>query len=203
MYNNALNTNTIPHLWKRATIIPIPKPNKDHNIGTNYRPISLLSPIAKALEKTPLAYITENIPAISHQHGFKHKQSTDTALHNICHQITSGFNNPRSPQRTVAVTLDMTKGFDTVNILTLTNIPNINIKFITNYIKGRQAWTQYNSTLSKLKRINTGVPQGRVLSPTLFNIYTSDIPLPPKDIQITTYADDITTTASHTKHRKA
>ena len=36
MYNNALNTNTIPHLWKRATIIPIPKPNKDHNIGTNY-----------------------------------------------------------------------------------------------------------------------------------------------------------------------
>ena len=42
-----------------------------------------------------------------------------------------------------------------------------------------------------------------VLSPTLFNIYTSDIPLPAKDIQITTYADDITITASHTKHCKA
>ena len=41
-----------------------------------------------------------------------------------------------------------------------------------------------------------------VLSPTLFNIYTSDIPLP-KDVQITTYADDITITASHTKHHKA
>ena len=47
MYSTALNTNTIPHLWKRATIIFIPKPNKDHNIGTNYRPISLLSPTAK------------------------------------------------------------------------------------------------------------------------------------------------------------
>ena len=56
---------------------------------------------------------------------------------------------------------------------------------------------------SKLKRINTGVPQSGVLSPTLFNIHTSDIPLPPKDVQITTYADDITITASHTKHRKA
>ena len=54
------------------------------------------------------------------------------------------------------------------------------------------------------KQINTGVPQGGVLSPTLFNIYTSNIPLSPKDIQITTYADDdITITVSYTKHCKA
>ena len=147
--------------------------------------------------------MTENIPAISNQHGFKHKHSTHTALHNICHQITS-FNNPRPPQHTVAVTLDMSKAFDTVSIhkLTLANILNIIIKFKANYIKGRQACTQYNGTLSKLKRINTGVRQGGVLSPTLFNIYTSDIQLPPKGIQITTYADDITITTSHTKHHK-
>ena len=77
------------------------------------------------------------------------------------------------------------------------------IKFIANYKKGQQACTQYNGTLTKLKRINTQVPQGEGLSPTLFNIYTSDIPLLPKDIQITTYADDITIIASHTKHCKA
>ena len=91
MYNIALNTNTISCLLKCATIIPIPKPYKDHNIATNYQPILLLSPIAKTLEKKLLPYITENIPAISHQHGFKHKHSTDIALHNICHQITKGF----------------------------------------------------------------------------------------------------------------
>ena len=108
-----------------------------------------------------------------------------TALHNICHQITKGFNNPRPPQFTVAVAL--CKVFVTVNIHkhTLTNIPNIIIKFIANYTKGQQACTQYNGTLSKLKRINSGVPQGGVLSPTLCNVYTSDIPL------ATTYADDI------------
>ena len=128
----------------------------------------------------------ENIPAISYQHGFKHKHLPHTALHNIFHQITTGFNNPRPPQRTVAVILDTSKAFNTVNIhkLTLTNILNIIIKFIANYIKGLQACTSYNGTLSKLKRINTGVPQGGVLSPTLFNIYTSDIPLPPKDVLI-------------------
>ena len=147
---------------------------------------TLLSPISKTLEKTSLPYMTENIPLISHQHGFKHKRSTHTALHNICHQITKGFNNPRPPQRTVAVALDVSKAFDTVNMhklihkLTLTNIPNIIIKYKANYIKGRQTCTQYNGTLSKLKQINTGVPQGGFLSPTLFNIFTSDIPLPQK-----------------------
>ena len=126
--------------------------------------------------------MTENIPAIFHQHGFKHEHSTHTALHNICHQITKGFNDPRPPQRTVAVVLNMSRVFDTVNIykLTLTNTPNIIIKFIANYIKGRQACTQYNGTPSKLKPTNTGVSQNGVLSPTLFNIYTSDIPLPQK-----------------------
>ena len=58
---------------------------------------------------------------------------------------------------------------------------------------------------SKLKRINTKLSQGRVLSPspTLFNIYISDIQLPPNDIQITTYVNNIIITTSHTKHRKA
>ena len=97
-YNTALNTNTIPHLWKRATITLMFKPNKDHNLGTNYQPILLLSPIAKTLEKMLSPYKTKNIPVISHQHGFKHKYSTHTALHNICHQIAKGFNNPRPSQ---------------------------------------------------------------------------------------------------------
>ena len=136
----------------------------------------------------------QNIPIILHQHGLKHKHSTHTALHNICHQITKGFNNLRPPQRTVSVALNISKTFDTMNIhklihkLILKNILRIIIKFIANYkTSKRQACTQYNSTLSKLKQINTGIPQGGVLSPTLFNIYTYDISLSLKDLQIITY----------------
>ena len=61
MLNTALNTNIIPHIWKLANIIPFPKPNKDIDKGTSYRPVSLLSVIAKALEKSLLPYITANI----------------------------------------------------------------------------------------------------------------------------------------------
>ena len=46
MFKTALNKNIIPHTWKLANIVPIPKPNKDTDKGTSYRPISLLSVIA-------------------------------------------------------------------------------------------------------------------------------------------------------------
>ena len=62
MFKTALNKNIIPHTWKLANIVPIPKPNKDTDKGTSYRPISLLSVIAKTLEKSLLPYITANIP---------------------------------------------------------------------------------------------------------------------------------------------
>ena len=57
MFKTALNKNIIPHTWKLANIVPIPKPNKDTDNGTSYRPISLLSVIAKTLEKNLLPYI--------------------------------------------------------------------------------------------------------------------------------------------------
>ena len=49
MFNTALNKNIIPHTWKLANIVPIPKPNTDTDKGTSYRPMSLLSVIAKTL----------------------------------------------------------------------------------------------------------------------------------------------------------
>ena len=91
----------------------------------------------------------------------------------------------------------MSKAFDTINIHTLirkllqTNIPGTIIKFIANYIKGRKAYTTYRNHTSKQHQFKTGVPQGGVLSPTLFKIYTSGS-------AVMAYADDITITSTHT-----
>ena len=83
MFKTALNKNIIPHTWKLANIVPIPKPNKDTDKGTPYRPISLLSVITKTLEKSLLPYITANIPNTPMQHGYKTQHSTVTALHTL------------------------------------------------------------------------------------------------------------------------
>ena len=92
MFKTALNKNIIPHTWKLANIVPIPKPNKNTDKGTSYRSISLLSVIAKTLEKSLLPYIIANIPNIPMQHEYKTQPSTVTALHKLNNTIAKGFN---------------------------------------------------------------------------------------------------------------
>jgi len=210
LFNLTLTSNRIPQIWKLAKIIPIPKPNKPANEGTSFRPISLLSPIAKVLEKALLPHITAEIPNNPHQHGFKPLHSTTTVLNNITNTIAEGFNQKPPPKRTVLVSLDMSKAFDTVNhhkltskILNLTTINPTITKFISNYLKGRKTFTTYNQITSSKCHLKTGVPQGSVLSPTLFNLYTSDLPPPPPNVNLDTYADDMNTYASHQNYHTA
>ena len=204
MYTTALNKNIIPHMWKLANIIPIPKPNKDTNMGTSYRPISLLSVVAKTLEKCLLPYITANITQTPTQHGYKAQHSTVTALHTLNNTVAKGFNQMAPPARTITVALDMSKAFDTVNTHTLigkllqTSTPGTILKFVANYIKGRKAYTSFRNHKPIQRQVKTGVPQGGVLSPTLFNIHTADIPTPTAPVQVMLYADDITITSTHT-----
>ena len=192
-----------PHTWMLANIVPIPKPNKDTNKGTSYRPISLLSVIAKTLGKSILPYITATFPNTPMQHRYKTKHSTVTALRTLNNTITKGFNQMAPPARTITVALDMSKGFDTIIIHTLirkllqTNIPGTIIKFIAN--KSRDAkHTQHKKHTSRQRQFKTSVPQGGVLSPTLFNIYISDLPPPSASVQVMAYADEITITSTHT-----
>ena len=72
MLETALNTKKIPHIWKLDNIVPTPKPNKDIDNDTSYRPISLLSVIAKTLKKNLLPYITTNIPNTQHKYKTQH-----------------------------------------------------------------------------------------------------------------------------------
>ena len=194
MFKTALNNNITPHTWKLANIVHIPKPNIDIDKGTSYRPISLLSVIAKTMEKSLLPYITANIPNTPMQHRYKTQHSTVTALHTLNNTVAKGFNQmpPPLPAQTITVVLDMSKAFDTINIHTLirkllqTKISGTIIRFIANYIQGRKAYTTYRNHTSRQRQFETGVPQGGVLSPTLFNIYTSDLPPPSAPVHVMT-----------------
>ena len=204
MFKTALNKNIIPHTWKLAIIVPILKPKKRHKQGCLIQ--AHIPPLSNAttLEKRNLPYITANIPNTPMQHGYKTQHSTVTALHTLNHTVANGLNQMAPPARTITVALDMSKTFDTINIHTLirkllkTNIPGTIIKFIANYIKGRKAYTTYRNSTSRRRKFKSGIPQGGVLSPILFNIYTSNLPPPRAPVQGMAYVDDIIITSTHT-----
>ena len=110
-----------------------------------------------------------------------------TTQHNINNIITTGFNQNKPPERTLTVALDMSKAFDKVNIHTLTHKLH----------QTNKAYTTLRYKTSTQRLFENGAPQCGVLSPTLFNIYTSDTPTPQAPVKLTTYADDITITSTH------
>ena len=170
------NKNIIPHIWKLANIVHIPKPNTDIDKGTSYRHISLNSVIAKTLEKSLLPYRTGNIRNTPTQHWYKTQHSKVTALHTLNSTVAKGFNQMAAHARTITIALDLSKDFDTINIHTLirkllhTKIPCTLINFIANYIKGRKTYPTYRHHTFSQRQFKTGLPQDNVLSPTLYNI---------------------------------
>ena len=116
MFKTAFNKNIIPHTWKLANIIPIPKPNKDTDNGTSYRPISILSVIAKILEKSLFHFHNSKHTKHTHATQVQTQHSTVTALHTVNNTVAKGLDQMAPPTRPITVALDMSKAFDTINI---------------------------------------------------------------------------------------
>ena len=72
-----------------------------------------------------------------------------------------------------------------------TNIPSTIRRWLNNYMQNRRAKVHFRQQESKIKKVNTGVVQGGVLSPTLFNYYLADFPTPSPNIELIKYVDDI------------
>ena len=191
----ALNNNIIPHIWKLVNIVSIAKPNKHIDKGTSYRPKSLLSVIAKTLQKSPFLYITANILNTPTQHGHTTQHSTGAVLYTLNDTVAKGFNQMAPPS---ANNHDMCKSSDTINIHTLirkllqTNISGPIIKFIVKYINGRKTNTTYRHSISLQRQFKLASSHPNI------NINTSDLSPPRASIQVMTYTDDITIRFTHT-----
>ena len=135
------------------------------------------------------------------QHGYKTQHTTVTALQTLNNTVAKGFNQMAPPARTITVALDMSKAFDTINIHTL---------IINCYRQSLQAQSLSSSQTTSRdakptqrikitqRQFKIGVPKGDVLSPTIFNIYTSYLPPSSAPARVHAYADYITITATHT-----
>lgn len=195
IYNSILRLNHFPSQWKCAEIIMIPKPNKPNNILSSYRPISLLATFSKVFEKIflkrlqPVLEKGNIIP--EHQFGFRHEHGTPEQCHRVVNVISDSL---EKKQYCSAVFLDVQQAFDRVwhqGLLYKIKkmLPAPYFLFFQSYLSNRSFYVKIKDERSNILSINAGIPQGSVLGPILYTIFTADMPTTP-DVIVATYADD-------------
>ena len=197
LINKRWRHSKIPQSWKHSLIIPIAKPNKDPSEPESYRPISLLSCVGKVMEKMVnrrLTWLLEKSNKFSStQCGFRKGRCTEDLLVQFEHQVRSSLVNRKV---TIGVFFDLKQAFDNASHrhilykLAKSGIKGNLLCWIEEYLKNRTFQVLVENSKSNTKNINQGVPQGSILSPTLFNILMCDIPHF-EQVKISEYADDV------------
>ena len=182
IFNDIWTTGVFPESWRLATIIPIPKPGKNPAEPTNYRPIALTSCLCKTLErminKRLVWYLESNNLITPIQSGFRSERSTNDHLIRLETFIRDAFVNR---EHVVAVFFDLEKAYDTTwRYGILKDLHDLGLKgrlpmFIQSFLEDRTIQVRVGSTLSDLYDQEQGVPQGSILSTTLFNIKINNI----------------------------
>ena len=197
-YNDSILFGVYPSVLKKSRIIPIFK-NGDNASKFNYRPISILSFLAKIFEKLMYSrlfnFINEQNIICRHQFGFRSGLCTSDAIVEYLDHVYDAINNNK---KCVTIFLDFSRAFDTVNIdVLLGKLDHYGIRgmakqWFSSYLVDRPRYVSIGGAKSDLIEYNIGVPQGSVLGPVLFTIYINDMYNACKQLQLIHYADDTT-----------
>ncbi|CAH2086206.1 unnamed protein product [Euphydryas editha] len=169
---------------------------------TSYRPISLLPVLSKMFERILLSRIlpilNENQVIPKHQFGFRQQHSTIEQVHRVCEKIRSSFENK---EYCSAVFLDIQAAFNKVwhkGLLYKIKafLPHSFYLLLESYLTDRIFQVREDGELSHIHDIMAGVPQGSVLGPVLYTIYTADLP-EAQGVTTATFADDTALLASN------
>ena len=180
--NLSIDQGYFPIAWKTAKIVPLHK-NNERTDPKNYRPVALLSIISKILERVIFQQITDYMESnyLLHpsHHGFRSGRSTVTALLEMHDLWIEAFDKK---EITATMMLDLSAAFDLVSHdillkkLELYGFDDRSIKWIKSYLTDRQQCVYIDGVLSQPLLVDIGVPQGSILGPLFYTIFTIDLP---------------------------
>uniref|UniRef100_A0A3B1JI52 Reverse transcriptase domain-containing protein n=1 Tax=Astyanax mexicanus TaxID=7994 RepID=A0A3B1JI52_ASTMX len=195
IFNLSLHLGRVPTLWKTTCLVPVPK--KTHPSELNdFRPVALTSHIMKTLERLLLHHLR---PQVQHamdplQFAYREKVGVDDAILYFLHRTHSHLDRGGSTVRVMF--FDFSSAFNTIQPLLLKDklvgmqVDPYLVSWITDYLTDRPQYVRLKDCTSETVVCSTGAPQGTVLSPFLFTLYTSDFQYNSETCHMQKFSDD-------------
>ena len=196
IFELSFSTCTFPATWKIGEIVPIAK--KDFPVVDNdLRPVTLTSVLSKCLERIGLwllmPFADKKLDAL--QFAYVNNKSTDDAVCHLVHRIAKHLDK-NSSHTVRALYLDYSSAFNTIKPhLLVSKLHNLGVPsylqlWVLDFLTARPQYVRTSQEKSDFIVLNSGAPQGCVLSPSLFVLYTNDLAHDSDKVFIQKYADD-------------
>ncbi|KAK1802483.1 hypothetical protein P4O66_022154 [Electrophorus voltai] len=196
IFNLSLTLGIVPSSFKRSTIVPVPKKPRPSDLN-DYRPVALTSVVMKCFEKLVRDFITSSLPASTDplQFAYRHNRSTDDAIAHLLHTTLTHLDEGRG-NYVKMLFVDYSSAFNTIipSLLT-TKLGDLGLHtslcdWISNFLTDRPQSVRVGNCASSTLTLSTGAPQGCVLSPLLYSLYTYDCTATSSSNTIVKFADD-------------
>ena len=197
IFNESLTQASVPTCLKTSTIIPVPK-NNTVSCLNDYRPVALTPIIMKCFEKLVRAHIVSALPTglDPYQFAYRANRSTEDAIATALHSTLTHLEKRNSYVRLLFV--DFSSAFNTilpdklVQKLCQLGLPPPTCNWIMDFLSNRPQSVRVGPHTSTTLTLSTGSPQGCVLSPLLYSLYTHDFTPAHPSNSIIKFADDTT-----------
>ncbi len=196
IFNLSLVQCEVPGVWKASCIVPVQK--KKTVTGMNdLRPVALTSCVMKVFERVFLPILQEQVSDFMDplQFAYKKDRSVEDAILHVLNNAYSHLDKPNTSIRFMFY--DFSSAFNTIQPHILADklmhmeVDASAVLWVLDYLLNRPQYVKLGvDTYSNVILTNTGAPQGTVLSPFLFSVYTADCRSSHTNCLIDKYADD-------------
>ncbi|KAI4885338.1 hypothetical protein NFI96_001847 [Prochilodus magdalenae] len=185
----------VPVMWKTSCIVPMPKTPRPSDIK-DYRPVALTSHIMKTMERLVLEQLQPMVQPLLDplQFAYQPRLGVEDAIIYLLNRVYAHLDKPASTVRVMF--FDFSSAFNTIQPALLGDKLNVMqvdatlVSRIVDYLTGRPQYVRLHHCVSDRVVSNTGAPQGIVLSPFLFTLYTTDFNYCTETCHLQKFSDD-------------